>query len=97
MATLKEMFQEAVKAAIGEDRNHGWGVDDSCEVIETLIAEEMGEGKVPSEELMRFIKMVVNPSAFRQKLEETKRPDGLSVLAKSEKKRAEKEVFSLYQ
>ena len=88
-------FNGAVMGQVGSDRKHGWGVDDSCVVIESLIAEVLPEGETPSDEMMKLIKLVVNPSAFRQRLESAKRPDGQSVLAESKGKR-EKVTLALF-
>lgn len=66
---LAKAFAECVRAAIGGDKAHGWGIADSAEVIETLIAEDAPEGYAPSDECMKLIREVINPSQFRQKLE----------------------------
>jgi hypothetical protein len=67
--TIKEAFQKAVKDRVGNDKDHGWGQADSLHVIETLIIEECGVTKEDIVDLMDAISNVVNPSAFRQKLE----------------------------
>ena len=69
---LQTAMGQAITAAIGGDKKHGWGIDDSVEVIETLIAEDAPDGYAPSDELMSLIREVVNPSQFRQKLEAEK-------------------------
>jgi hypothetical protein len=54
-------FREAVLAQIGGDKNHGWGLEDSFSVIDSLCDIEP--------EAAPFIREVINPSAFRQVLE----------------------------
>lgn len=106
---ILEAFQEAVKSQIGDNRNHGWGAKDSMAVIDAVVAADASEeieklvkeGKQPgayslSAEATEFIEQVINPSAFRQKLESAKRPDGQTVLAKSEKNEREKRTLALY-
>lgn len=72
---VAKQFADVVKSAIGGDKNHGWGVEDSFEVIDVLIAEnadEIAKAKGLPEEVGVFIKQVINPSQFRQKLETKK-------------------------
>lgn len=105
-AAVQKAFNEAVIGQINDDRNHGWGAADSKAVIEAVIMEDVlqfrevkeNADKVygPSAKAMELIGEVVNPSAFRQKLESAKRPDGQTVLAKSEKKASEKRTLALY-
>jgi hypothetical protein len=89
ITALNKAFIESVKAQIGDDRQHGWGVEDSKHVIEDVIAEDatleiarlLKEGKKPetyspSENAMALVKKVINPSAYRQELEKAKKPDG---------------------
>jgi len=71
MATLNEAFQNAVKSRIGGNKKHGWGNDDSVEVILAVVAEETGTDKADLQNLLPFIKVIVNPSSFRQALEST--------------------------
>lgn len=86
--TRKETFNNAVKNAINGDKKHGWGVEDSLAVIKALCVDEMGES--PDDEFFAYVKEVVNPSQFRQKLEtaeilvktESKRSKTLSILDK---------------
>jgi hypothetical protein len=65
---LKEKYVATVVAAIGGDREHGWGVADSVKVI-VMVMHELAEGTITVEEGTPFVESVVNPSAFRQKLE----------------------------
>ena len=77
LGNLQEVAKAAVIAAIGGDKNHGWGVDDSVEVIESILAEDaslapadlLANKYTPSEEAMSLVKQFINPSAFRQILE----------------------------
>ena len=71
-SALQEAFNQGVKDAINGNKDHGWGADDSSGVIEGLIACEMPDGHAPSPELMAYIKLLVNPSQFRQRLESKK-------------------------
>ena len=64
-----EMFAQTVKNRINGDKNHGWGVDDSVEVIMAVVATETGTEVKDIESIRGLIKAVVNPSAFRQQLE----------------------------
>lgn len=90
------VFNMSVRDRIGDDRNHGWGADDSMYVIEALITEALPEGQAADDELLKRIRLVVNPSQWRQELEKAKRPDGQTVLAKSEGKRSAKPLLDLY-
>ena len=65
---LKEKYVATVVAAIGGDREHGWGSGDSLKVI-TMVMTELAEGTITVEEGTPYIESVINPSAFRQKLE----------------------------
>lgn len=98
-------FRDAVKAQIGDDRNHGWGNEDSLAVIDAVVAAdaevaaEAGgtlEKYTLSDDAQFFVRKVVNPSAFRQVLETEKKPNGETILAKSEKKAIERKAFSIY-
>lgn len=69
-------FNAAVDAQIAGDKLHGWGNEDSMAVIEAIVAEDVnwheGEAKTYtlSDEAMKFIGIVVNPSAARQRFED---------------------------
>jgi hypothetical protein len=72
MASVKDVFQKAVKERINGDKDHGWGVEDSLSVIIALVADNAGVEPQDLEADLEFIgaiRSVVNPSAFRQKLE----------------------------
>lgn len=72
MANLKETFQAAVAARIKGNKEHGWGNEDSLAVILALIADNAGCEIKELEDDKAFsgaIRSVINPSAFRQKLE----------------------------
>ncbi len=80
-----------VDAQIAGNRQHGWGAKDSMAVVENIVAEDATFSKCGdvakftlSEEALRIIGAVVNPSAFRQQLEAK---DGLNRLDKVEGKR----------
>ena len=75
-------FKTFVHERIKGDKRHGWGVEDSVAIIESLIAEDAPDGYAPSEDLMKLVAIVVNPSAFRQQLEKA------GDLVESGKKRA---------
>lgn len=91
-------FQSAVDERIGGDRKHGWGNEDSFAVIEAIVAEDASlAGEIPaakytlSEPASKLIRLVINPSAYRQKEEaeggrldkvENKRSGSLSSLEK---------------
>lgn len=81
MPTYKEVVQKAGKQRINNDKNHGWGVDDSLSCIIELIVNETGAEEIrDNKELVSAIRELVNPSQFRQKLETA------GVLNKSETK-----------
>ncbi len=61
---MKTTYQTAVKEAIGGDKDHGWGIEDSMAVIEALFQKATGE--VMTDEHREMVKSVVNPSAARQ-------------------------------
>lgn len=72
MASVKEVFQRAVKERINGNKDHGWGVEDSLSVIIALVADNAGVEPKDLEadpEFISAIRKVVNPSAFRQTLE----------------------------
>lgn len=96
MANVNEVFLKAVKGCVAGDRKHGWGVDDSLEVILALIADENGSDvkdiKEASPDLVKHIRMVINPSAFRQTLETKKILDETVG-----KKRASSDAFADYE
>jgi len=87
---LFSVFNGVVDSQIAGDKSHGWGNADSMAVIESIVAEDaaLSDGDVKqftlSEEAMKLIAIVVNPSAFRQQLES--KDDGR--LTKVEGKRA---------
>ena len=72
---LQEVAKGTVISQINNDRKHGWGIDDSLAVIESVIAEdcdlagEAASKACPSEEAVALIKQFINPSAFRQTIE----------------------------
>jgi hypothetical protein len=70
---LGKVFVEAIKGAIGGNRQHGWGQADSMDVIDAVVAEDAADapaGKYSiSDEARPFIERVINPSACRQWLE----------------------------
>ncbi len=81
-----------LEAQINGNRSHGWGAKDSMAVIEGIVAEDASLSKCGdvakftlSEEALRIIGAVINPSAFRQQLED---PKGLNRLDKVEGKRS---------
>lgn len=88
MATNNEAWQSAVKAQINGDKQHGWGQQDSIAVIQAVLCNETGSSAEDLKPLMALIEPLVNPSAFRQKLESQ------GVLAKSEKKQREKNAIA---
>ena len=65
---LKEKYVSTIVSAINGNREHGWGVADSVKVI-VMVMHELAEGTITVEEGTPFVESVVNPSAFRQKLE----------------------------
>lgn len=89
---MEKVFQDAAKAAIGGDRKHGWGLEDSAEVIETIIAEDAKDSKyTPSDEAMKLIRLVINPSQARQAFE------AAGLLDESKQKRTSKGLKALMQ
>ncbi len=76
LTKLQDVAKSTVLSQIGDNKQHGWGIDDSLAVIESVIAEDCeiaGAGTAhtacPSEEAMALIKQFINPSAFRQTIE----------------------------
>ena len=67
--TLKDSFNKTVIDQIAGDRSHGWGLRDSLAVAKTVFewAETNSEGW--SEDVAACIAEIINPSAFRQRLE----------------------------
>lgn len=78
----KDIVQKAVIARINGNPQHGWGVEDSLEVILAIVADEQGctvkDLREASPGLVNGIKSMINPSQVRQSLETAK------LLAKSE-------------
>ena len=64
----KAVFLDAVKTRIAGNKDHGWGVDDSMAVIKALWEDNTGEAMDSLYE--EQVKRVINPSAFRQRLED---------------------------
>ncbi len=68
-------MQTAVNEQIGGDRKHGWVNDDSFAVIEAVVAEDAAQSKAEtgkytlSDPASKLIRLVINPSAYRQKEE----------------------------
>ena len=97
---LVEAFHAAIKGQIQGDTKHGWGQADSLAVIEAVVAEDATqeakkpgaslEKYTPSEAAMKLIAEVVNPSAFRQKLE-TK-----GILNKSHERKVKDDILAGY-
>ncbi len=80
-----------IDAQIAGNRKAGWGAKDSMAVIEGIVSNDAELSKCGdvskftlSDEAMLIIGNVVNPSAFRQQLED---PKGLNRLDKVEGKR----------
>ena len=84
---------KAVKAQVGQNREHGWGQADSMAAITAILAEEIGAA--PDAMLLEAIDHVVNPSAFRQKLESVKRSDGQTILQKHEGKKRDRTLQAM--
>jgi len=91
--TPKETFQKTVVKQINGNRNHGWGQKDSEAVVAAIWESETGEPIDP--EVMKLIADVINPSAFRQKLEKAILPGQKeTMLAQQEsKKRKHEDLF----
>lgn len=84
---------KAVKAQVGMNREHGWGQADSMAAITEILTEEIGDK--PDAMLLAAIDHVVNPSAFRQKLESVKRSDGQTILQKHEGKKRDRTLAAM--
>jgi hypothetical protein len=105
LIALGAEFSAAVIAQINDDRQHGWSAKDSMAVVEAIVAKDaeltppdmLASRFTLSDEAQSFILKVINPSQFRQVLESEKRPDGQTILAKSDKKAVEKSVFAIYK
>jgi len=77
---IEATFKASVETQINGDKQHGWGAKDSLAVVEDLLAEFAGEYAVKEnaairDAVHRAIGKVINPSAFRQKLESKKMLD----------------------
>lgn len=89
---VKETAAAAVKAQIGGNREHGWGLADSSAVIDQIVAEHheaVAKNKGLTAEMLAAIEEVINPSAFRLKLES----DSVNMLNKGESRKAKRESF----
>ena len=74
LAKLQEVAKATVLSQINGNREHGWGLDDSLSVIESVIAEDCSlagdaSKEVPSEEAIALVRQFIVPSAFRQTIE----------------------------
>jgi len=69
MQTLKQVYSNAVAARLSAQSNRGWGGKDSLAVIEALTDWAYGESNEGFDPVRESIGELVNPSAFRQKLE----------------------------
>jgi len=80
---IKAAFQATVTAAIGGDKDHGWGYRDSAKVVMAIsqadaawwTGESTNKGKPYTgmgADALPFIERVSNSSAFRQVLEKRK-------------------------
>jgi hypothetical protein len=71
-STPAQVLNRAIKARISSDKEHGWGIEDSLEVILALIADDSGADvkdiKEANASFVACIREVINPSQFRQKL-----------------------------
>lgn len=66
--TAKQVFLASVSARVAGDRNHGWGAEDSLAVIKALFGASKGTW---TDEVGGLVKTVINPSQFRQALEDS--------------------------
>ena len=68
-----ETFEASVETQINSDKQHGWGAKDSLNVVRDILAEFASEYTAAQPEIIEAvdtaISKVINPSAFRQKLE----------------------------
>jgi hypothetical protein len=89
--TNQETMQKTIKAQINDDKNHGWGVNDSYQVILAIIANETGAElkDIDNENFGHLIKSVINPSQFRQMLEKAGK------LSETKEKRAKNAISDL--
>ena len=68
-----ETMKSSIDAVIGDDKNHGWGQNDSMAVVGDLLAEFAPEmDNEVRQAVLAGINQVVNPSACRQWLESEK-------------------------
>lgn len=67
-----EVLKAAIAKQINGDKNHGWGVDDSTEVIMQVVANETGTSIENLADIRPLIRSMVNPSQARQILENAK-------------------------
>lgn len=63
-------YQEAVLAQINGNKEHGWGQADSLAVIKAIVKD--ATGKELAGEAEAQVKSLINPSQFRQILEDQK-------------------------
>ena len=68
----KAVLQSAIATRINGNKDHGWGVDDSTEVILLVVANETGCEAADLEDIRPLIRSMVNPSQARQILETAK-------------------------
>lgn len=66
----KEMFQKTVLTQINGDKNHGWGVEDCLTVVKAIVNDK--NGKSLDDVSWAQVKSMINPSQYRQILEDQK-------------------------
>lgn len=66
----REAFQKSVLAQINGNKDHGWGALDSLAVIKAIVKAETGKDLAGDAEAQ--VKSMVNPSQYRQILEDQK-------------------------
>ena len=67
--TNNEMFAQSVNECIVKNNKRGFGKMDCVKVIMDVLANETGAKREDMAEIEAIVKAVVNPSEFRQALE----------------------------
>jgi len=65
--TANEVLKKTVLARINGNKSHGWGIDDSSEVVKAICQNEYG--KPLSADALAAINSMINPSQARQSME----------------------------
>lgn len=87
MKTITETFVAAVAARATANMHGSWGTEDSVSVIEQLVdAAYLGDKPEGFDAVRALVADLVNPSAFRQKLEKLAKDNPAHIMPSGHKR-----------